>query len=227
MISLLSSLLTLGPLISSFLVFLGCTNTLCSFSLYFRSLQPASFPSQRSGYQFPFKRCTATPSQALSGLQPLGSWMHQGRKKSTTLNYKPLHPPRSLIHIWAVGNDPRTHYFRCMLKPLPMDEGELIAKVVPPEYHDFFDVVFLGKKAKLMPPASGPMDHTIDLEGDQNAPLTATFYSVVWQLKLGILREFLDDMLGKGFYFGTSSAPWGCTSFSFAKKKGWNSPTLC
>ena len=49
-----------------------------------------------------------------------------------------------------------------------MDENELITKVVPPEYHDFFNV-FLCEEAKLMPPHH-PYDHTIDLENDQMPP---------------------------------------------------------
>ena len=94
-----------------------------------------------------------------------------------------------------------------------MDEGELIAKVVPPEYHDFFDV-FSREEAKLMP-LHRPYDHTIDLENDQAPP-----HSHIYPLsgtELGILREFLDDMLGKGFIC-VSSSPGG-TPVLFAKKK--------
>ena len=97
---------------------------------------------------------------------------------------------------------------------MPNDEGELIAKVVPPEYHDFFDV-FSREEAKLMP-LHRPYDHTIDLEGDQMPP-----HSHIYPLsgtELGILREFLDDMLGKGFIW-TSSASGGAPVL-FAKKKG-------
>ena len=85
--------------------------------------------------------------------------------------------------------------------------------MVPPEYHDFFDV-FSREEAKLMPPHR-PYDHTIDLKNDQVLP-----HSHIYPLsgtELGILQEFLDDMLGKGF-FRASSSPGGAPVL-FAKKK--------
>ena len=85
-------------------------------------------------------------------------------------------------------------------EPLPTDKNELITKVVPWEYHDFFNV-FSCKEAKLMPPHQ-PYDHTIDLENDQMPP-----HSHIYPLsgtELSTLRKFLDDMLGKGFIRSSS-----------------------
>ena len=93
---------------------------------------------------------------------------------------------------------------RVITEPLPTDENELITKVIPPEYHDFFDV-FSCEEAKLMPPHR-PYDHTIDLDNDQMPP-----HSHIYPLsgtELSTLREFLDDMLGKGF-IRSSSSPGG------------------
>ena len=94
-----------------------------------------------------------------------------------------------------------------------MDEEELIAKVVPPEYHDFFNV-FSREEAKLMPPHQ-PYDHTIDLKNDQ-APPHSHIYPLLGT-ELGILWEFLDDMLGKGFIHASSSP--GGAPVLFSKKK--------
>ena len=65
-----------------------------------------------------------------------------------------------------------------------------------------------------MPPHQ-PYNHTIDLKNDQAPP-----HSHVYPLlgtELGILWEFLDDMLGKGFIH-MSSSPGGAPVL-FAKKK--------
>ena len=94
-----------------------------------------------------------------------------------------------------------------------MDENELITKVVPPEYHDFFDV-FSCEEAKLMPPHH-PYDHTINLENDQMPPHSHIY--LLSGTELSTLHEFLDNMLGKGF-IRSSSLPGGAPVL-FAKKK--------
>ena len=117
-----------------------------------------------------------------------------------------------IANLRAVGNDPAPTTV-LHAKPLPMDENELITKVVPPEYHDFFNV-FSHEEAKLMPPHR-PYDHTIDLENDQMPP-----HSHIYPLsgtELSTLHKFLDDMLGKGFIC-SSSSPSGAPVL-FAKKK--------
>ena len=127
-----------------------------------------------------------------------------------TLHFRPFTGP--IANLRVVGNDlaPTTVLHA---EPLPTDENELITKVDPTEYHDFFNV-FSREEAKLMPPHR-PYDHTIDLENDQMPP-----HSYIYPLsgtKLSTLREFLDDMLGKGF-IRLSSSPSGAPVL-FAKKK--------
>ena len=56
-----------------------------------------------------------------------------------TLNFRLVTPPTEKTHLWAIRNDPAPTT-SLHAEPLPTDEGELIAKVVPPEYHDFFNV---------------------------------------------------------------------------------------
>ena len=65
-----------------------------------------------------------------------------------SLHLRPSTDP--IANLRAVGNDlaPTTALHA---EPLPTDENELISKVVPPEYHDFFNV-FSREEAKLMPP---------------------------------------------------------------------------
>ena len=80
-------------------------------------------------------------------------------------------------------------------EPLPTNEVELFAKVVPEVYQDFFDV-FSREEAKNMPPHH-KFDHEIHIENDQMPP-----HSHIYPLsgtELGLLCEFLDDMLGKEF----------------------------
>ena len=98
-------------------------------------------------------------------------------------------------------------------EPLPTNEAELFAKVIPEAYKDFFDV-FSQEEAKKMPPHC-KFDHEIHIENDQTPP-----HSHIYPLsgtELGLLREFLDDMLGKGF-IRSSQSPGGAPIL-FAKKK--------
>jgi len=98
-------------------------------------------------------------------------------------------------------------------EPLPTNEGELFAKVIPTEYQDYFNV-FSREEAKNLPPHR-EFDHEIHLENDQTPP-----HSHIYPLsgtELGLVREFLDDMLGKGF-IGTSQSP-ARAPVLFAKEK--------
>jgi hypothetical protein len=86
-------------------------------------------------------------------------------------------------------------------------------KVVPEEYHDFFDI-FSRAKAKTLPPHC-PYDHTIHIENDGVLP-----HGPIYPLsntKLEALRDYLDDMLSKGF-IRSSQSPGGAP-IVFAKKK--------
>ena len=65
-----------------------------------------------------------------------------------------------------------------------------------------------------MPPHR-PYDHTINLDNDQAPPHSHTY--PLLGTELGILWEFLDNMLGKGFIHASSSP--GGTPVLFAKKK--------
>ena len=97
--------------------------------------------------------------------------------------------------------------------PLPTDEAELFAKVVPVAYKDFFNV-FSQEEAKNMPPHH-EFDHEIHLENDQTPP-----HSHIYPLsgtELGLLHKFLKNMLGKGF-IRSSQSPGGAPVL-FAKKK--------
>ena len=84
---------------------------------------------------------------------------------------------------------------------------------VPAEYHEFADV-FSAADAKALPPHR-PYDHTIDLE-EGAAPPYGPIYSMS-EMELKALREYLDDILGKGF-IRPSNSPAGAPIL-FAKKK--------
>jgi len=129
-----------------------------------------------------------------------------------TINIQPTSDYQDIEALRAVGNTPAPTT-ALHSEPLPTDEAELFAKVVPEVYQDFFDV-FSRDEAKNMPPHR-EFDHKIHLENDQTPP-----HSHIYPLsgtELGLLREFLDDMLGKGF-IRSSQSPAGAPVL-FAKKK--------
>ena len=74
-------------------------------------------------------------------------------------------------------------------------EQEILEEVVPPEYHDFANVFSEGE-AKSLPPHR-PYDHKIDLEEGTEPPFGKIYNMSETELKL--LKDYLDDMLGKGF----------------------------
>jgi len=74
-------------------------------------------------------------------------------------------------------------------------EQEILDKVVPPEYHDFANVFSEGE-AKSLPPHR-PYDHKIDLEEGMEPPFGKIYNMSETELKL--LKDYIDDMLGKGF----------------------------
>ena len=99
--------------------------------------------------------------------------------------------------------------------PAPMDpaERELFERTVPAAYHDYADVSSSAEAAYL--PPHRPYDHTIDLEEGATPPY-GPIYSMS-ETELKALREYLDDMLGKGFV-RPSNSPAGAPIL-FAKKK--------
>jgi hypothetical protein len=99
--------------------------------------------------------------------------------------------------------------------PLPDEEMECFHKVVPSEYHDFADV-FSKEEAKVMPPHR-PYDHPIDLDPDTTPP-HGPIYSMS-ENELVVLREYLDDMVSKGF-IRSSNSPAGAPVLFVKKKDG-------
>jgi hypothetical protein len=73
--------------------------------------------------------------------------------------------------------------------------------VVPPEYHEFTSVFSEGE-AKNLPPHR-PYDHKIDLEEGTEPPFGKIYNMSETELKL--LKDYIDDMLGKGFIRPSSS----------------------
>jgi hypothetical protein len=67
----------------------------------------------------------------------------------------------------AIGNEPAPTTLLHQER-LPEDEMEIFKKVVPEEYHDFFDI-FSRAKAKTLPPHRS-YDHTINIENDGVPP---------------------------------------------------------
>ncbi|KAG5734830.1 hypothetical protein E4T56_gene626 [Termitomyces sp. T112] len=92
-------------------------------------------------------------------------------------------------------------------------EEQILSEVVPPEYHEFADVFSEGSAKKLPPHRS--YDHQIDLKEGTSPPF-GKIYNMS-EIELWALKEYLDDMLGKGFIHPSISAAGALVLF--AKKK--------
>ena len=84
---------------------------------------------------------------------------------------------------------------------------------VPPEYHDYLDVFSKAEADKL--PPHRPFDHHITLQ-DGKTPPFGPIYSLS-EKELGVLREYLDENLDKGFVVPSESP--AAAPILFVKKK--------
>lgn len=94
--------------------------------------------------------------------------------------------------------------------PTPNPED---AKLVPSEYHQYLDV--FSKKGADTLPEHRPFDHTIPLEEGKTPPF-GPIYSLS-DTELKVLREYLDENLGKEFI--THSESPAAAPILFVKKK--------
>ena len=92
------------------------------------------------------------------------------------------------------------------------DEVENILSAVPKEYHDFIDV-FSKVRAERLPPHRF-YDHKFEFEGPLPPP--GPVYSVSKKVQ-SVLKEYLDDMIARG-YIRPSNSSFGAPLL-FAKKK--------
>ncbi|KAG5736000.1 hypothetical protein E4T56_gene18382 [Termitomyces sp. T112] len=92
-------------------------------------------------------------------------------------------------------------------------EEQILYKVVPLEYHEFVDIFSEGR-AKEFPPHHS-YDHKIDLE-EGTSPSFGKIYNMS-EIELWVLKDYLNDMLGKDFICPSISATG--TLVLFAKKK--------
>ncbi|KAG5733978.1 hypothetical protein E4T56_gene6788 [Termitomyces sp. T112] len=92
-------------------------------------------------------------------------------------------------------------------------EEQILSEVVPPEYHEFADMFSEGSAKEL--PLHCSYDHQIDLKEGTSPPF-GKIYNMS-EIELWALKEYLDDMLGKGFIHPSISL--AGTPVLFAKKK--------
>lgn len=97
-------------------------------------------------------------------------------------------------------------------KPV-LTEQEVLEKFVPQEYREFADVFSEGEARDL--PPHRPYDHTIDLDEGSALPVGRVYNMSERELKA--LKDYIDEMLGKGF-IRASNSPSGAPVL-FAKKK--------
>ena len=110
----------------------------------------------------------------------------------------------------------------CTAGPLTAEKPSLLAaslpedmEHVPAEYHHYHDA-FSKQKADQLP-EHRPFDHTMPLE-DGTTPPYGPIYSLS-EKELGVLREYLDENLKKGFIV-PSESPAGAPILFVKKKDG-------
>ncbi|KAG5724661.1 hypothetical protein E4T56_gene3712 [Termitomyces sp. T112] len=97
--------------------------------------------------------------------------------------------------------------------PEKKTEEQILSKVVPPEYHKFADVFSEGSAKEL--PLHCSYNHQIDLEEGTSPPFDKIYN--MSEIELQALKEYLDNMLSKGFIHPSISA--AGAPVLFAKKK--------
>ncbi|KAG5735420.1 hypothetical protein E4T56_gene12784 [Termitomyces sp. T112] len=86
--------------------------------------------------------------------------------------------------------------------PESKTEEQILSEVVPPEYHEFADMFSKGSAKELPPHRS--YDHQINLEEGTSPPF-GKIYNMS-KIELRALKEYLNNMLGKGFIRPSISA---------------------
>jgi hypothetical protein len=143
---------------------------------------------------------SAAPHISLIGAAPFALLMKNGAEVFQ-LHISPVSPEN--LRANAVPEPPKAQ----------LSEDELLHKVVPPEYHAYADVFSEGV-AKELPPHR-PYDHPIDIEEGETPPFRKMYN--MSELELKSLKDYLDDMLGKGFIRPSSSS--AGAPVLFARKK--------
>ncbi|KAG5722479.1 hypothetical protein E4T56_gene2867 [Termitomyces sp. T112] len=108
---------------------------------------------------------------------------------------------------------PKEHLHTGTTVPESKMEEQILSEVVPPEYHEFADMFSEGSAKELPPHCS--YNHKIDLEEGTSPPF-GKIYNMS-KVELRALKEYLNDMLGKGFICPSISAAGALVLF--AKKK--------
>jgi hypothetical protein len=129
------------------------------------------------------------------------------------------------VHIRPVSNESTSEHLRAAPnmakeskeeteKHTPTDE-ELFKKQVPAEYHEYRDV-FSEQDAKTLPPHRN-YDLKIETVDNQDPPFGKIYNMSATELEA--LKNYIDEMLGKGF-IRSSSSPSGAPVLFVKKKNG-------
>jgi hypothetical protein len=111
-------------------------------------------------------------------------------------------------HLRAIGVDIKS-------EDAAKSEEELFKRRVPEEYHDFADV-FSEQEAKTLPPNRN-YDLKIETEDNKDPPLGKIYAMSATELEA--LKNYIDEMMGKGF-IRTSSSPVRAPVLFVKKKNG-------
>ena len=168
---------------------------------HIKSAPPTSSPAPKQAPPPPPKKSKPNkPQIRLIGAAPFATLIRAGLVETYgTLNIR--------LHASVAETTPPA-------VPVKQDtEASILDESLPKIYHDFADV-FSESDAKILPPHRA-YDHAIDLEDGAKAPY-GPLYNMS-ELELNSLREYLDDMIGKGFIRSSNSS--AGAPVLFAKKK--------
>ncbi|KAG5724272.1 hypothetical protein E4T56_gene15915 [Termitomyces sp. T112] len=181
---------------------------------------PPNIPqNQYKGLQYPDQQCSTllnnsatTPDSTTTTLLPTPT-------NSRNLNIKIistvpfaciLQDSTSAFQLQIMPALLKEHLHKETTLPECKMEKQILYEVVPLEYHEFTDMFSEGS-AKELPPHHS-YDHKIDLEEDA-LPLFGKIYNMS-ESKLWALKEYLNNMLGKGFICPLISAASALVLFS-------------
>lgn len=117
------------------------------------------------------------------------------------------------------SNLPSMNLFAVSLKSVPPCTDNLAS--VPKHYHNF--LALLSSEGAEGLPRHSKFDHTIPLLPNSEPPFASLYNMADFELK--ILKEYLDNMLKKGF-IRPSESPAGASLFFVGKKDGSKRPVV-
>ncbi|KAG5734777.1 hypothetical protein E4T56_gene665 [Termitomyces sp. T112] len=147
-------------------------------------LPPNILQNQYKGLWYPNQQCSKPPTNSATTLDSSTTTLMSNSIDSGNLDIKIisaipfaclLHNSTPTFQLQIMPALPKEHLCIGTTAPESKTEGQILSKVVPPEYHEFADVFSEGSAKELPPHCS--YDHKIDLE-EGTSPLFGKIYNM-------------------------------------------------